>query len=142
MLLTGIVFAIMAVVGAVAAVAAPGLTPGDAADSSLRLTGVIWAVTFGVLAPIFLYIGWPSAGAKEAAPGTRKAKATITSVKALPAAVAGYPLVELSLDIAPKDQMPYSVTRKFVANKFRRLEPGQVIDVRVDPLDPEKVELA
>ncbi len=37
--------------------------------------------------------------------------------------------------------MPFSVTRKFVANRSTRLEPGQVIDVRFDPADTQRVEL-
>ncbi len=138
LLFTGLVFAVMALVGLVGIFVAPSLAAGDAADSGLRITAIVWAVAFGALAPTLIYIAWPSrAGDKT---GT-KAKATITSVKPLPADVSGYPLVELQLDVAMKGQMPYSVTRKFVAGKFRRLEPGQVIDVRVDPANPERVEL-
>lgn len=140
MLATGVLFAIMAVIGVVAVVAAPGLSPGDAADSTLRLTGAIWAVVFGVMAPIFLYIGWPS-GTDES-PGMQRAKATVLGAAQVPGEVSGYPLVELQLEVRPKDRMPYPVTRKFVANRFRHLEPGQVIDVRVDPSDPQRVELA
>jgi hypothetical protein len=47
MLAPGILFAIMAIIGAAAVIAAPGLVPGDAADSTLRLAGGIWAVVFG-----------------------------------------------------------------------------------------------
>jgi hypothetical protein len=140
MLATGLLFAVLAIVGIVAAIAAPGLVPGDAADSTLRLTGLIWAVVFGGLAPIFLYIAWPSGNGEKA--GMSRAKATITGVSRLPGDVSGYPLVELQLDVRPKGQMPYAVTRKFVASRFSRLEPGQVIDVRIDPSDPQRVELA
>jgi hypothetical protein len=70
-----------------------------------------------------------------------KAKATIMGITRVPGDVTGYPLVELQLDVQPKDGMPYAVTRKFVANGFARLEPGQVIDVRFDPADPQRVEL-
>jgi hypothetical protein len=140
MLATGILFAIMAIIGAAAVIAAPGLAPGDVADSTLRLTGAIWAVVFGVTAGIFLYIGWPSDD--DEAPGMAKAKATIVGASQVPGDVSGYPLVELQLEVRPKGQMPYPVTRKFVANRFRRLESGQVIDVRVDLSDPQRVELA
>jgi hypothetical protein len=140
MLASGILFAIMAIVGIAAVIAAPGLAPGDAADSTLRLTGAIWAVVFGVTAPILLYIGWPSRAEKR--PGTQRAKATIVGASRVPGDVSGSPLVELQLEVRPKGRMPYQVTRKFAANRFRRLEPGQVIDVLVDPLDPERVEVA
>jgi hypothetical protein len=140
MLGTGVLFAILAIVGIVAAIAAPGLTPDDAADTTIRLTGLVWAIVFGVMAPIFLYIGWPSGNGHDS--GMNKAKATILGVAQVPGDVTGYPLVELRLDVRPKGQMTYPVTRKFVANRFTRLEPGQVIDVRVDPSDPQRVELA
>jgi hypothetical protein len=140
MLATGLLFAVLAIVGIVAVLAAPGLVPGDAADSSLRLTGLIWAIVFGGLAPVFLYIGWPSG--EGGARGMKKAKATILGISRVPGDVTGYRLVELQLDVRPKGQMPYPVTRKFVANRFRDLEPGQVIDVRVDPTDPQRIELA
>jgi hypothetical protein len=138
MLATGVLFAIMAIIGIVAAVAGPGLA-GDAGEAGIRLTGVIWAIVFGVLSPVFLYIGWPS-GDGEAS-GMAKAKATIMGITRDPGDVTGYPLVELQFDVRPKDGMPYAVTRKFVANRFARLQPGQVIDVRFDPADPQRVEL-
>jgi hypothetical protein len=140
MLLTGVLFAIMAIIGVVAAIAAPGIVPEDAADDTIRLTGLIWAVVFGLMAPVFLYIGWPSGAVGD--PGMTKAKATIMGISRAAGDVAGSPLVELQLDVRPKGGMPYSVTRKFVASRFSRLEPGQVIDVRVDPSNPERVELA
>lgn len=140
MLATGILFAVMAIVGVAAVIAAPGLAPGAAADSTLRLTGAIWAVVFGVTGAIFLYIGWPSGD--DESPGMERAKATILGASRVPGEVGGYPLVELELEVRPEDRMPYPVTRKFVANRHRRLEPGHVIDVRVDPSDPERVELA
>lgn len=130
MLGTGILFAVMAIVGVIALVAVP----------EVRLTGAIWAVGFGLLAPVFLYIGWPSVTPGTA--GMHKAKATIMGVAQLPGDVAGYPLVELELEVRQKDRMPYPVTRRFVANRLRRIELGQVIDVRVDPENPERVELA
>lgn len=140
MLLTGVLFAIMAIVGVVAAIAAPGIVPEDAADNTIRLTGLIWAVVFGLMAPVFLYIAWPSRGGGDET-GMKKAKATIMGISRA-GEVAGSALVELQLDVRPKDGMPYSVTRKFVASRFSRLEPGQVIDVRIDPSNPERVELA
>ena len=140
MLATGILFAIMAIIGVAAVIAAPGLAPGDAADDTLRLTGAIWAVVFGMTAPIFLYIGWPSSD--DEPPGMERAKATILGASQVPGDVSGYPLVELQLEVRQKDRMPYPVTRKFVANRLRSLEPGQVIDVRIDPSDPQRVELA
>jgi hypothetical protein len=140
MLATGILFAVMAIIGVAAVIAAPGLAPGTAADDTLRLTGAIWAVVFGITAPVLLYIGWPSGD--DEPPGMTKAKATIVGASQVPGGVSGYPMVELELEVRPKGQMPYPVTRKFVANRLRRLEPGQVIDVRVDEADPQRVELA
>jgi hypothetical protein len=93
-----------------------------------------------VTGAIFLYIGWPSDD--DEGHGMAKAKATILGALQVPGDVTGFPLVEVQLEVRPKGQTPYPVTRKFVANRFRRLEPGQVIDVRIDPTDPQRVELA
>jgi hypothetical protein len=94
MLPIGVLFVVMAILGIVAAVAGPGLV-GDAGETGVRLTGLIWAIVFGVMAPIFLYIGWPSGDTQ--APGMAKAKAAITGISRLPGDVTGYPLVELLL---------------------------------------------
>jgi hypothetical protein len=51
-------------------------------------------------------------------------------------------MVELTLEVQPKDGLPFQVKRKFSAGRLGRIEQGRRIDVVYDPTDPQKVELA
>ncbi len=51
-------------------------------------------------------------------------------------------MVELTLELRPKDGIPTQVKRKFSAGRLGRIEQGHQIDVFYDPADPQKVELA
>jgi hypothetical protein len=51
-------------------------------------------------------------------------------------------MVELTLEVQPKDGMPFQVKRKFSSGRVGRIEQGRRIDVAYDPVDPQKVELA
>lgn len=75
-------------------------------------------------------------------PGKLRGKATILDAVALPGSVAGYRMVELTLEVRPKDGVPFQVRRKFSSGRFGRIEQGQTIDVVYDAADPEKLDLA
>lgn len=111
--------------------------PVDAAKPGLVIGGI--AVGLGGL--LNAYLGAPSR--REQAPtGMQRTKATILDAAVLPGSVAGYQMVELTLELRPKDGIPTQVKRKFSAGRLGRVEPGRQIDVFYDPVDPQKVELA
>ncbi|HEX7278327.1 MAG TPA: DUF3592 domain-containing protein [Solirubrobacterales bacterium] len=112
------------------------LQPVDAAKPGLIIGGL--AVGLGGL--LNAYLGAPSR--KEKAPaGMERAKATILDADVLPGSVAGYQMVELTLELRPKDGVPTQVKRKFSSGRLGRIEQGRQLDVFYDPLDPQKVEL-
>ncbi|HEY3492762.1 MAG TPA: DUF3592 domain-containing protein [Solirubrobacterales bacterium] len=113
------------------------LIPVDAAKPGLIVGGL--AVALGGL--LNAYLGAP--GRPEKAPaGKERAKATILDATVLPGSVAGYQMVELTLELRPKGGIPTQVKRKFSAGRLGRVEQGRQIDVFYDPADPQKVELA
>jgi hypothetical protein len=111
--------------------------PVDAAKPGLIVGGIAVALA-GLLNA---YLGAPSRKQKAPA-GMQPAKATILDATVLPGSVAGYQMVELTLELRPKDGVPTQVKRKFSTGRLGRIEPGREIDVFYDPLDPRKVELA
>lgn len=120
------------------AMVAGGLVfPVDAAKPGLIIGGV--AVGLGGL--LNTYLGAPSRPEKAPA-GMQRTKATILDAAVLPGSVAGYQMVELTLELRPKDGIPTQVKRKFSAGRLGRVEQGRQIDVFYDPADPQKVELA
>jgi hypothetical protein len=113
------------------------LQPVDAAKPGLVVGGL--AVGLGGL--LNAYLGAPSR--KEKAPsGMRRTKATILDAAVLPGSVAGYQMVELTLELRPEDGVPTQVKRKFSSGRLGRIEQGREIEVFYDPVDPRKVELA
>jgi hypothetical protein len=70
------------------------------------------------------------------------AKATILDAQATTGSVAGYQIVELTLEVRPKDGVPFQVKRKFSAGRLGRVEQGRRLDVAYDPANPEKLDLA
>lgn len=111
--------------------------PVDAAKPGLLIGGI--AVGLGGL--LNAYLGAPSRREKTPA-GMARAKATILDATVLPGSVAGYQMVELTLELHPKDSLPVQVKRKFSAGRLGRIEQGRQIDVFYDPIDPQRVELA
>lgn len=111
--------------------------PVDAARPGLIGGGV------GVgLAGLFLaYLNAPS---RKASPpeGMLPAKARVLDGAVLPGSVAGYQMVELTLEVQPKDGVPFQAKRKFSAGRLGRIEPGRELDVVYDRANPERVELA
>lgn len=113
------------------------LQPVDAAKPGLIVGGI--AVGLGGL--LNAYLGAPSRREKAPA-GMQRAKATILDATVHPGSVAGFQMVELTLELRPKDGIPTQVKRKFSSARLGRVEQGHRIDVVYDPLDPQKVELA
>jgi hypothetical protein len=111
--------------------------PVDAARPGL----VGGAIGVGLAGLLLAYLDAPRRGAKPP-PGTLPAKATILDAALTPGAVAGYQMVELTLEVQPKDGLPFQVKRKFSSGRLGRVEQGRRIDVVYDPANPKKVELA
>jgi hypothetical protein len=120
-----------------AMVAGGFVIPVDAAKPGLIIGGL--AVGLGGL--LNAYLGAPSRREKTPA-GMRRARATILDAAVLPGSVAGYQMVELTLELRPKDGIPTQVKRKFSAGRLGRIEQGRQLDVFYDPADPRKVDLA
>lgn len=113
------------------------VVPVDAA----RLGLIGGGLGVGLSGLLLAYLDAPSRD-KEAPTGMRRAKATILDASGTPGSVAGYQMVELTLEVKPKDGIPVQVKRKFSAGRLGLIEPGRRIDVFYDPADPQKVELA
>lgn len=112
------------------------VVPVDAARPGLIGGGI------GVgLAGLFLaYLNAPSRKPKPVA-GMAPAKARILDGAVLPGSVAGYQMVELTLEVRPKNGIPFQATRKFSAGRLGRIEAGREIDVVYDLTNPDRVEL-
>lgn len=78
---------------------------------------------------------------KKPPPGKAAAKATILDARGTAGAVAGYQIVELTLEVRPKHGVPFQVKRKFSAGRLGRIEQGRELDVAYEPANPEKLEL-
>lgn len=113
------------------------IQPVDAAKPGL----VIGGVALGLAGLLNAYLGAPSRKEKPP-PGMAQAKATILDATVVPGSVAGFQMVELTLELRPKDSLPVQVKRKFSAARLGRIEQGREIDVVYDPMDPQRVELA
>jgi len=79
---------------------------------------------------------------KKAPPGAVRAKATILDSVGTVGSVAGYQIVELTLEVRPKDGVAFQVKRKFSAGRLGRIEQGRTIEVTYDPANPQRIELA
>ena len=121
---------VLMIVLGLAMVVGGALFPVDAAKPGLIVGGLLNA-----------YLGAPSRREKAPA-GMRRAKATILDAALLPGSVAGFQMVELTLELQPKDLGPLQVKRKFSSGRLGRVEQGREIDVFYDPADPQRVELA
>jgi hypothetical protein len=126
---------VLMIVGALAMLVAGIVVPVDAARPGL----IGGAVGLGGL--LLAYLDAPRRRTKPP-PGTLPAKATILDAAATPGAVAGYQMVELTLEVQPKDGLPFQIKRKFSAGRIGRIEQGRRLDVVYDPANPKKVELA
>ncbi len=132
MFITGVLMIVAAVAMVVAGVA----IPTDAARPGL----IGGAIGLGLGGLVLAYLDAPRRR-KPPPPGKLRAKATILDASGLPGSVAGYQMVELTLEVRPKEGLPFQVKRKFSAGRFGHIEQGQRIDVVYDPANPQRVEL-
>jgi hypothetical protein len=130
------VIGVLMIAAALAMVVAGVVVPVDAARPGL----IAAAVGVGLAGLLLAYLDAPSRKQKPP-PGTLRAKATILDAAVTPGAVAGYQMVELTLEVQPKDGLPFQVRRKFSAGRLGRIEQGRRIDVVYDPANPSKVDL-
>lgn len=86
------------------------------------------------------YLGAPSRPRKDP-PGMARAEATVLGAARTAGEVAGYPMVEVTLEVRPKDGVPYNATRKFSVGRLGLVEPGRKFDVLYDPANPQRIEL-
>jgi hypothetical protein len=131
------VIGVLMIVGALVMVAAALVLPKEA------MPGLIGgALGVGLAGLLLAYLDAPSKREKPPS-GTVKAKATILDAVATPGSVAGYQMVEITLEVWPKGGgVPFQVKRKFSAGRLGRIEAGRKLDVYYDPANPEKLELA
>jgi len=131
------VIGVLMVIGAVLMVAA-GIVGPEAARPGL----IGGAIGVGLAGALLAYLDAPSKREKPPA-GTVKGKATIVDASGTSGSVAGYQMVELTLEVWPKGgAVPFQVKRKFSSGRLGRIEQGRKIDVVYDPADPNKLELA
>lgn len=98
-------------------------------------------VAVGASGLLLACLGAPSRRPKPP-PGMARAQATVLDAARTAGEVAGYPMVEVTLEVRPRDGVPFQVKRKFSAGRLGLIEPGRRIDVLYDPLDPQRIELA
>lgn len=124
---------LVALVGVVLAIVPP--------DPAIRVGMIGMALGCGIAGAINVYLGAPG-GRSKPAPGMARGKATILEARGTAGEVAGYQMIELTLEVRPKDGVPFQVKRKFSAGRLGRVERGRQIDVAYDPVNPEKLDLA
>lgn len=133
MFVIGLVLLVVGLVGAFFAI----FPPVEAARGGA--IGV--ALGCGISGALLAYLDAPSRR-RPAPPGQQRAKATILDAVGTPGSVAGYQMVELTLEVAPKGGVPFQVKRKFSAGRLGRIEPGRRLDVVYDPANPDQLDLA
>jgi hypothetical protein len=99
------------------------------------------ALGCGLGGATLVYLDAPSRREKPP-PGTVRAKATILDAAGTTGSVAGYQMVELTLEVRPKGGVPFQVKRKFSAGRLGGIQQGRALDVLYDPANPERIELA
>lgn len=131
MFLVGVLMIVAALAMAVVGIVGPGA-------ARVGLIGA--ALGVGLAGFVLAYLDAP--GRRRALPpGTLRAKATILDATGTVGEVAGYRMIELTLEVRPKDGFPFQVKRKFSAGRLGRIEQGRQIDVIYDPADPQRLEL-
>ncbi len=133
MFVTGLLLLAVGLVGAFFAIAPP------VEEARWGALGVAFGC--GISGLVLTYLDAPSRRA-ELPPGNVRAKATILDAAVTPGAVAGYQMVELVLEVRPKQGVPFQVKRKFSSGRLGRIEQGRTIEVSYDPANPQRLELA
>jgi hypothetical protein len=98
------------------------------------------ALGVGLAGLLLAYLDAPSRR-RPPPPGKLRAKATILEASGTAGEVAGYQMIELTLEVRPRDGLPFQVRRKFSAGRLGRAEQGRQIDVVYDEADPQRLEL-
>jgi hypothetical protein len=129
------------VIGVLMVVLGLAMVVGGVVVSAARIGLVLGGLGVAASGALLAYLDAPERR-RARAPGQSVAKATILDASVLPGSVAGYQMVELTLEVRPKDGSPFHAKRKFSAGRFGRIEQGQQIEVVYDPADPEKLDLA
>jgi hypothetical protein len=131
------VIGVLMIIGAILMIAA-GIVGPEAARPGL----IGGALGVGLAGLLLAYLDAPSKRDKPK-PGMQRAKATIVDASGTSGSVAGYQMVELTLEVWPKKGgVPFQVKRKFSAGRLGPIEAGRKLDVYYDPANPEKLELA
>lgn len=133
MFVIGLLLLGVGLVGAVFAI----VPPVDAA----RPGAIGVALGCGLSGALLAYLDAPSRR-HELPPGKVRGKATILDATGTTGSVAGYQMLELTLEVRPKAGVPFQVRRKFSAGRLGRIQAGRTLDVVYDPADPERLELA
>jgi hypothetical protein len=129
----GLLLLVIGLVGAFFAIVPP--------VEAVRLGAIGVALGCGLSGLLLVYLDAPSRR-KAPPPGSVRGKATILDAHGTTGEVAGYQMVELTLEVRPKDGIPFQVKRKFSAGRLGRIEQGRQLDVVYDPADPQRLELA
>jgi hypothetical protein len=131
------VIGVLMIAGAVVMVASGFFLPKEA------LPGLVGGgIGVGLAGLLLAYLDAPGKKDKPAK-GMQRATATILDASATTGSVAGYQMVELTLDVQPKGGgLPFQVKRKFSAGRLGRIEAGRKLDVFYDPANPKKLDLA
>jgi hypothetical protein len=98
------------------------------------------AIGVGGTGLLLMLLDWPSRR-KPSREGMVKADAYVLDARLTGGEATGYRMVEMTLEVRPRDGIPFQVKRKFIDN-LGRIETGQRLSVWYDPLQPEKLELA
>jgi hypothetical protein len=132
-LVSGLLLLILGLVGLFFAVFPP--------IEEARIGALGAAIGCGLSGALLTYLAAPGRR-EETAPGMERGKATILDARATPGSVAGYQMVELTLEVRPQDGAPFQVRRKVSSGRLGTIEVGRELDVIYDPINPKKVELA
>jgi hypothetical protein len=129
----GLLLLALGLLGAVVAIVPP--------IEELRWGAIGVAIGCGLSGALLAYLDAPRR--RDAPPpGQRRAKATIVDATGTSGSVAGYQMVELTLEVRPKDGVPFHVKRKFSAGRLGPIEAGRTLEVTYDPANPQRLELA
>jgi hypothetical protein len=126
----GLIMMFAALAMAVSAVFAP----------SVALPGLIGgAAGLAIAGFVLAYLAWPE---RKSPPhdGMVRASAWVIDAEPTQAEVTGYRMVDLTLEVRPKDAAPFQVRRRFVGSRAG-FEVGSAVTVFYDPVDPDRIEL-
>ncbi len=123
-----------------AGIADPGARTDD--NMSLKTFGMIWIFLQIVInGALFGYLNWQKKRAAYFRLNGIRGTATILSAETTGTTVNDMPRIELRLEIAPPDRMPYVITDKRCWNPLALagLQKGAKLPVLIDPRCPKKI---